>query len=197
MILYMICVNNKKYFEYFDDFVDELIQIAEADELPTIKVIGKYHEIQNLIMLLVQCDVIIDTIDLRDEHSYTNEYTLTIYGDTEVIALNCKLAKRDSEYIYEDADVMYIFDNACIKIMPYCESDSICTIAIGEIDEDYIDEEIESPDSKDKKDGYSIKIKCNLDADEAMAIIDKMENRLLEVNKIFNEMNNMKNLLGF
>ena len=51
--------------------------------------------------------------------------------------------------------------------------------------------------SKDEDGGYTIKVKCNLDADADMEIIDKMERRLIEDNKIFQEMNNMKNLLGF
>ena len=44
-------------------------------------------------------------------------------------------------------------------------------------------------------DGYTITVRCNLDADEAMKVIEDMENRMERMNDMFREMDNFRRLL--
>ena len=46
-------------------------------------------------------------------------------------------------------------------------------------------------------DGYSITVRCNLDADEAMKVIKDMENRMERMNDMFREMDYFRKLLNF
>ena len=46
-------------------------------------------------------------------------------------------------------------------------------------------------------DGYSITVRCNLDADEAMKMIKDMENRMERMNDMFREMDYFRRLLRF
>lgn len=45
--------------------------------------------------------------------------------------------------------------------------------------------------------GYSISVKCNLDADEALEIITDMERRMMHMNDMFREMNNFRRLFNW
>ena len=129
-------------------------------------------------------------------NDYTYEYVVDIWTSDGKIIFDCEQAKIDDEYDYYKGDVLYMLDATKQSLADNCEYDEKYFVIIGEDDCDCC-EDCVGEFSKDEDDGFSIRVKCNFDAEEAMEIIDKMESRMLEINKIFKEMNNMKNLLRF
>lgn len=56
---------------------------------------------------------------------------------------------------------------------------------------------VQSDDNEDEtsdNDDYSISVKCNLDADEALEIIADMERRMMHMNDMFHELDNFRRL---
>ena len=70
-----------------------------------------------------------------------------------------------------------------------CQEDCDC-----DCDEEICNENI---DVKSDDSGYSVTVKCNIDADEAMKIIEDMENRMERMNDMFREMDSFRKLLRF
>ena len=185
-------------FEYVEDFTDYIVERVENDEDLFLTVVGKFEEIKNIIKeMIVIADVDFENIVLScpEASDYTDEYVLDCWCDDGVIQIGCEPAKRDGKYLNLSGDETYLFDDCSFKIIPLCDGSELYFVNID--DECDCDEECDCKCSKDEDDGFSIRVKCNFDAEEAMKIIDKMETRMLEINKIFKEMNNMKNLLRF
>lgn len=55
----------------------------------------------------------------------------------------------------------------------------------------------EEKDKTSDDEGYSISVKCNLDADEALEIIADMERRMMHMNDMFREMDNFRRLFNW
>lgn len=55
----------------------------------------------------------------------------------------------------------------------------------------------EEKDETSDDEGYSISLKCNLDADEALEIIADMERRIMQMNDMFREMDNFRRLFNW
>lgn len=186
------------HFDYIEELCEEILDRLNEDDEAFISVIGKYDDIRNFIKEFMTYDEVnFDCLDICNPkcNDYTSEYIVDIWTSDGTIIFDCEPAKVYDEYDYYKGDVLYMLDGTKQALADNCEYDEKYFVIIGEEDSRYEDCACEC--SKDEDGGYTIKVKCNLDADEAMKIIDKMEARLLEVNKIFKEMNNMKNLLGF
>lgn len=197
-------MNKDLYFEYIEDFADYIVERVELDEDIFVSVVGKFEEAKNIIKEMF-CIAEVDFESLNIEsaimNNYEDEYVLDCWCDDGVVQIGCEPAKKDGEYLNLTGDETYLLENCSSKIIPLCKDSNLYFVNIEDecdCDEEYDCNECCECDCHNYDDGgYTIKVKCNLDADEAMEIIDKMETRLLEVNKIFKEMNNMKNLLRF
>lgn len=105
-----------------------------------------------------------------------------------------------------DAKTAFIFMDDCKQdVIDYCvKSDKNvvlfdyedercgceeCQCACKEGTDDKVDYDVKSDD-----DGYSITVRCNLDADEAMKVIKDMENRMKRMNDMFREMDEWRKL---
>ena len=64
---------------------------------------------------------------------------------------------------------------------------------------DLVDEDTDGDDedTKSKNGDYTISVKCNLDADEALEIIADMERRMTHMNDMFREMDNFRRLFNW
>lgn len=187
------------HFDYIDELCDDVLNRLESDEDTWISVVGKYDDIRAFIKdFLTYDDVNFECLDICNPkcNDYTSEYVVDIWTSDGKIIFDCELAKVDDEYDYYKGDVLYMLDGTKQALADNCEYDEKYFVIIGEDDYDCC-EDCVGECSKEEDDGFSIRVKCNFDAEEAMEIIDKMESRMLEINKIFKEMNNMKNLLRF
>ena len=191
-------------FEYIEEFVDYLVEKVEDNDELFATAVCKFNEARDIIKyLMVFYDIDFENIYLEspDEKGYTDEFCIELWYNDGVVNFSCDPLKVNGKYENPCGDETYLFDNCSSKIIPLCEGSKLYFVSIE--DECDCDEDCEYPcdchkeDKDNENDAFSIKVKCNLDADEALEIIDKIERRILEVNKIFNEMNNMKNLLRF
>ena len=187
------------HFDYIEELCDEILDRLDEDDEAFISVIGKYDDIRTLIKEFMTYDEVkFESLVINGPecNNYYDEYIVDIWNNDGEILFGCEPAKRDGRYINFEGNVLYLLDDVKQAVLNTCEYDEMYFVVVGE-DECDCDEECDCECSKDEDGGFSIRVKCNLDADEAMEIIDKMETRMLEINKIFKEMNNMKNLLRF
>ena len=201
-------MNKDLNFEYIEDFADYIVGRVEDDEELFLSVVGKFEEIKNLIKEIF-CIAEVDFEHLNIESpimsNYEDEYVLDCWYTDGIVQIGCEPAKRDGEYFNLAGDETYLLEECSSKVIPLCECSDLYFVNIdGEHDcdedcccDDYYDDDCLCGCHNDDDGGYTLKVKCSLDADEAMEIIDKMESRMLEINKIFKEMNNMRNLLRF
>lgn len=186
-------------FEYIEEFVDYVFDEVENDEDNFVTVIAKFDEAKEILKnAMTHGDVNFESLQIESPitDNYCDEFVLSFWMNDGVLEMGCeKLKNEEGDYTNPCGDVVFLFDNCSSKIIPLCEGSRLYFVSIE--DECDCDEDCDCECSKDEDGGFSIRVKCNLDADEAMEIIDKMETRMLEINKIFKEMNNMKNLLRF
>ena len=195
-------------FEYIEDFADYIVERVELDEELFLSVVGKFEEIKNIIKeIFCIAEVDFESINIESPimNNYEDEYVLDCWCDDGVVQISCEPAKKDGRYLNLTGDETYLLEDCSSKVIPLCEGSDLYFVNIEEecdcnddCDcEDCCDECCDCDCHKDDDGDYVINVKCNLDADEAMKIIDKMETRMFEINKIFKEMNNMRNLLRF
>lgn len=183
---------------YFDDFEDLACAIADSydslygEDFEDVAVVAKYEEARQIIKELLCLGYDIHSINIIDEEygEYDAEYIISIYDDE----IWCEQMLRENGYITDYSPVMYILDNCSSKVIPYCNGKIIYEVTVGEIDYDECDCKCDCCGSRsdenkpDGKDNFVIKVKCDLDAEEANKIIKDMEKRIERMNDMFREM---------
>lgn len=187
-------------FEYIEEFVDYVIDKVEDNDELFATIVCKFDEAREIIKCLMAFDDIdFENIYLEspDEKGYMDEFCIELWYNDGVVNFSCDPLKVNGKYENPCGDETYLLYNVSSKIIPLCDGSDLYFVNIDDECDCEEDCDCHKEDKDSANDAFSIKVKCNLDADEALEIIDKMEKRILEVNKIFNEMNNMKNLLRF
>lgn len=192
-------------FEYIEEFADYIVETVERDEDLFLTVVGKFEEIKELIReIFTIAEVNFDSIQIESPliDGYCDEFVLSLWMNDGVLEVGCEKLKDENGYTNPCGDETYIIDNVSSKILSLCgDSDQYYV----HIDEEYdCDEDCDCDcccschkDEEDTDNNISIKLKRDLDADEVFEIVNKIEKRMFEVNKIFNEMNDMRNLFRF
>lgn len=190
------------HFDYIEELCDEVLNRLEADEDIEVSVVGKYDDICVFIKdFLNREDVIFNYLNIcnPDCDDYISEYIVDIWTRDGKVIFDCEPTMDGDEYDFYEGDILYMLDGTKQAIADNCKYDKKYFVIIGE---DEYEDECECEDCECCKDKYSkgnweINAVLKLDTTEANKIIDEMEKKLLHVNDIFKEMNNMKNLLGF
>lgn len=201
-------MNKDLNFECIEDFTYYIVEKVEEDKELFVSVIGKFEEIKNIIKeMFYIAEVDFDGINIESPivDGYEDEYVLDCWCCDGVIRIGCEPAKRDGEYLNLIGDETYLLEDCSSKIISLCEGSDLYFVNINaecDYDEEYdcddcCDECCRCDCHDDKDDNYVIRVKFDLDVDETMEIIDKLESRMFEMNKFFKEMNNVKNLFGF
>ena len=123
------------------------------------------------------------------------EYMLSVDDDGDLVVQPVAdykdkyFSSMETVYISMDGDVSQdVIDN--------CIDRDVNVILFG-----YEDESKEECDCKEctckTDDRYTITVRCNLDADEALGMIKDMENRMERMNDMFREMDYFRRLLRF
>ena len=193
------------YFEDFEDLVcdvaDKYDSINKLEEYKDVAVIAKYEEARQIIKELMCIGYDLHSIVMHDVEydGYEFEYIISLYDDEIWV----EPMMRESGYITDDSPIMYVLDNCSSNVIPYCKGKTVFEVTVG--DEEYdcdecgcvckeeTNDKIEH-DIKSDDDGYSITVRCNLDADEAMKVIKDMENRMERMNDMFREMDYFRRL---
>ena len=143
--------------------------------------------------------------DFMDEVLKDRVYMMFIRQDCGVSIEPAHCSKGTP--IMHDAKTSFIFMDDCKQdVIDYCvKSDK--NVVLFDYEDDYCDcdeccgccecDNDKELDVKSDDDGYSITVKCNIDADEAMKIIEDMENRMERMNDMFREMDSFRKLLRF
>ena len=115
--------------EDYEDFAcavsDAYDRVKSDDEYNSVDVVAKYEDAKEIIRELVGIGYGIAFIDKFGDPEWDG------YDDAFVISLLddeiwCEPVKRENEYIFVEADVVYIFDDCNSKIISKIEAGEIC-----------------------------------------------------------------------
>ena len=182
-----------------DDIIDEYFTLRRYENLSIYvpsyiarEIIGRLLEEVDDLWVHTDSDISLIYAD-------GNDLVVTIACDGMIFIESAK--NNDVIKSNEDCCLTYFYDGLGQKDLNTLEENAESILVFGFEDDDCEgckseDENTElSIDSDD--DRYSIKIKCNLDADEAMEMIKDMENRMERMNDMFREMDYFRRLLRF
>lgn len=212
------------YEEFVCDIADKFDLVK--DEFGDVSIIAKYNEAKKIIKELLCLGYNVVSVELHREEfeNYYDEYIIGLNHDgvwcekfkrdsgyftdeSNVIYImdNCSSAVIPyckSKNLYEvsvgDADDSEYDDEES-------ETEHTYTVNGKAVDKKTFDKYVskfapELVDNEDNKSGngdYSISVKYNLDADEALEIIANMERRMTRMNDMFREMDNFRRLFNW
>lgn len=190
------------YFTDIEDFACNVSDKYDAlkDELDEVSVIAKYDKVKDIIkeLLCIGYDICCIDIHAPGCGGYDDEYIISLFERN----IFCKPFKRENDYIDDESVIVYVSNDANSKCLSHIKSDEIYCFEIGKDDVDVdadADAEFECSKSCENysmcgEDGheddadYTVTIKANIDADEAMKVIDEMEKRINRMCNTFDEM---------
>ena len=130
------------HFEDYEDFAcavsDAYDRVKSDDEYNSVDIVAKYEDAKEIIRELVGIGYGIAFIDKFGDPEWDG------YDDAFVISLLddeiwCEPVKRENEYIFVEADVVYILDNCNSKIVPKIEADEVYEVEVGNEYDEYDD----------------------------------------------------------
>ena len=186
-------------FENYEELACDITDTLDAleDEFSDVSVIAKYDEAREIIKELLCLGYDIASIDIHREE-------FEEYWDEYIIGLNfegvwCEKFKRDTGYFTDESAVIYIMDNCSSNVIPYCKSENLYEVSVGDseaeefkeysyiingepVDKETFDEYIarykENNHDENADLRHSMTINVNLDTDEAEKIICDIEKNM-------------------
>lgn len=153
-------------FDCIEELTDKIIDAAQEDTY--VSAIAKYEQAKDIIKeLMVYDDTTIDNIELLspDADGYEDEYIIdTCYIDGDIL-IGCEPLKKNGEYLNCEGDILYILEDCREKIIDHCSYNRSYIAVIGDDECGF----------KDNNDDLSVTVRCNLDVEEALQIINRME----------------------
>ena len=122
------------HFEDYEDFAcavsDVYDRVKSDDEYNSVDVVAKYEDAKEIIRELIGIGYGIAFINELADPEWDG------YDDAFVVSLLeneiwCEPVKRKNDYIFVEADVVYIFDDCNSKIIPKIEADDVYEVEIG------------------------------------------------------------------
>ena len=127
------------HYDNINECADEIFHIYNElrthDDLANINIIAKYDEAKKFVERFIRLgfDIVsISELSEADINGYNDEYIIALDRD----GLWCTPAKYEDKYLYVEADVVYVLDNCCSKVIPNIESRISFEVHINEDDED-------------------------------------------------------------
>ena len=122
------------YFEDYEDFAcavsDTYDRVKSNDEYNSVDVVAKYEDAKEIIRELIGIGYGIAFInELADPEwdGYDDAFVVSLLDDE----IWCEPVKLKDDYIFVEADVVYIFDDCNSKIIPKIEADDVYEVEIG------------------------------------------------------------------
>ena len=122
------------YFEDYEDFAcavsDVYDRVKSDDEYNSVDVVAKYEDAKEIIRELIGIGYGIAFInELADPEwdGYDDAFVVSLLDDE----IWCEPVKLKDDYIFVEADVVYIFDDCNSKIIPKIEADDVYEVEIG------------------------------------------------------------------
>ena len=121
-------------FEDYEDFAcavsDVYDRVKSDDEYNSVDVVAKYEDAKEIIRELIGIGYGIAFInELADPEwdGYDDAFVISLLDDE----IWCEPVKLKDDYIFVEADVVYIFDDCNSKIIPKIEADDVYEVEIG------------------------------------------------------------------
>ena len=122
------------HFEDYEDFActvsDAYDRVKSDDEYNSVDVVAKYEDAKEIIRELIGIGYGIAFInELADPEwdGYDDAFVVSLLDDE----IWCEPVKLKDDYIFVEANVVYIFDDCNSKIIPKIESDDVYEVEIG------------------------------------------------------------------
>ena len=122
------------HFEDYEDFAcavsDVYDRVKSDDEYNSVDVVAKYEDAKEIIRELIGIGYGIAFInELADPEwdGYDDAFVVSLLDDE----IWCEPVKLKDDYIFVEADVVYIFDDCNSKIIPKIEADDVYEVEIG------------------------------------------------------------------
>lgn len=173
------------HLEDYEDFAcavsDAYDRVKSDDEYNSVDVVAKYEDAKEIIRELVGIGYGIAFIDKFGDPEWDG------YDDAFVISLLddeiwCEPVKRENEYIFVEADVVYIFDDCNSKIISKIEAGEIYEVEVGN-EYDDCDGDCENCECHDMTTTSSTSYKVNgksVDKETYEKAIEDIEEKYLE-----------------
>ena len=183
-----------------------ILDNAPTGEYPVVSAYANYEVAKALVEALIMLDnpigAILELEDYEMSH-YDREYVVYLSED----GVTCEKNYHKDGYYNGGGDISFVHEDCNSKLLSHIDSQTICEFGIrSDEDEEYDCNEYcgccECDDNKEldiesDDDGYSITVRCNLDADEVVEMIKDMENRMERMNDMFREMDYFRRLFRF
>ena len=122
------------YFEDYEDFActvsDVYDRVKSDDEYNSVDIVAKYEDAKEIIRELVGIGygiAFINELANPEWDGYDDAFVISLLDDE----IWCEPVKLKDDYIFVEADVVYIFDDCNSKIIPKIESDEVYEVEIG------------------------------------------------------------------
>lgn len=96
-------------------------KLKKQDEFSNVNIIAKYNEAKSFIKEFISFGFDIASISElsdADVNGYDDEYIIALDSD----GIWCVPAKNNDRYLYIEADIVYVLDNCCSRIIPNIKS---------------------------------------------------------------------------
>lgn len=115
-----------EYFAY--DIIDKFDSLD--DKYGDIAIIAQYNEANQILKELLCFDYNIASVELHREQfeNYYDEYIICLNSE----GVWCEKFKRETGYFIDESDIIYILDNCSSNIIPYCKSENLYEVSVGE-----------------------------------------------------------------
>ena len=185
---------------------DYILDNAPTGEYLVVSAYANYEVSKALVEALIMLDnpigAILELEDYEMSH-YDREYVVYLSED----GVTCEKNYHKDGYYNGGGDISFVHEDCNSKLLSHIDSQTICEFGIRSDEDEECDcdeccgccecDNNKELDIESDDDGYSITVRCNLDADEAMEIIEDMENRMERMNDMFREMDYFRRLLRF
>lgn len=129
-------------FEGYKEFACEIadkFDTLDKENFDDVSVIARPNEIKEVFRELVclgydLCNITYERIDWD---GYEDEYILSLSPE----GIWVKKFKRENGYIEDESSATYIMDNCSSAVIPYCKSENLYEVSIGDIDNSENDDE--------------------------------------------------------
>lgn len=189
-------------FKNVDELVAHMFENLDSD--PVSVVADKDLAVAVMKELLDYDDVILSFANI-DIHDYDKEYLVSLYDDvdTDYLYVSIEQAYNYGKGKYFGTDGYVLFhENVNSKALVDMQNNENIELSgydcfvIGKDKADKMDKMTRTDDGSG--DGsYIISVKCDLDPDKALKIIEDMERRMSHMNDMFHEMDNFRRLFNW
>ena len=128
-----------------NEFCKRYYSSKSGEAVVDISIFAKYEKAREIINILTEYDYEIANMEFHDPEfeGYDDEYVITLcsrLSNNDTPEIWCEPAKRNGEYLINEADATYILDECNSKLVPKVQTDVTYFVELeDEIEDEYDD----------------------------------------------------------